>query len=167
MPSKNIGNPKNCLRCMGEISTMIDHQKGGGWGCLGQQSAANTFNGRLIPAYGGLKPVRYPGQEPNSINKVRKTKRFYWAYDRDTVNVTANSSRLGSRSAAFCCSNLVAAWCIRISTILVTHCISGRCVKVCVGGRERYSGSGLTLKNQLQSRQDFVPAQIFWQVFVR
>ena len=81
---------------------------------MGQQPAANTFNGRLIPAYGGLKPVRYPGQEPNSINKVRKTKRFYWAYDRDTVNVTANSSRLGSRSIAFCCSNLVAAGLIRI-----------------------------------------------------
>ena len=82
---------------------------------MGQQSAANTFNGRPIPAYGGLKPVRYPGQEPNSINKVRKTKRFYWAYDRDTVNVTDNSSRLGSRSIAFCCSNLVAAGLIRIS----------------------------------------------------
>ncbi len=94
---------------------MIDHQKGGGWGCLGQQSAANTFNGRLIPANGEHKPIRYQGEEPNSINKVRKTKRFYWAYDRDTVNVTVNSSRLGARSIAFCCSNLVAAGLIRIS----------------------------------------------------
>ena len=81
--------------------------KRGWWGCLGQQSAANTFNGRLIPAYGGLKLVRYPGQEPNSINKVRKTKRFYWAYDRDTVNVTDNNPRLGARSAVFRCSNAV------------------------------------------------------------
>ena len=144
-PPKNIGNPKNCLRCVGRISTMIDHQKGGGWGCLGQQSAANTFNGRLIPANGEHKPIRYQGEEPNSINKVRKTKRFYWAYDRDTVNVTVNSSRLGARSIAFCCSNLIAACRIRFSTNLLAHGISGRCGKVCVGVSVRYSGSRTAL----------------------
>jgi len=58
--------------------------------------------------------MRYPGQEPNSNNKVRKTKRFYWAYDRDTVNVTDNNPCLGARSAAFRCSHLVAAVLIRI-----------------------------------------------------
>ena len=67
-----------------------------------------------MPACGGLKPVRYPGQESNSNNKARKTKRIYWVYDRDTVNVTDNSSRLGSRSAAFCCSNFITAVLIRI-----------------------------------------------------
>ena len=160
MPPKNIGNPKNCLRCVGRISTMIDHQKGGGWGCLGQQSAANMFNGRLIPAYGGLKPVRYPGQESNSINKVRKTKRIYWAYDRDTVNVTDNSSRLGSRSIAFCCRNLIAVRCIRISIVVDAE------KYVWVRGKD-IPASDRLYENQLQSRQDFAPTKIFRQVFVR
>ena len=104
--------------------------------------------------------MRYPGQEPNSINKVRKTKRFYWAYDRDTVNVTANSSRLGSRPAVFCCRNLIAVRCIRISIVVDAE------KYVWVGGKD-IPASDRLYENQLQSRQDFVPAQIFWQVFVR
>ena len=125
--------------------------KRGWWGCIRQQSAASTFNGWLIPAYGGLNPVRYPEQEPNSNNKAKKTKRIYWAWDPDTVNVTDNSSRLGPRSAAFCCSNLIA---VDVEKYVW---VRGKDIPV----------SYRFYKNQLQSLQDFVPAQIFWQVFVR
>jgi hypothetical protein len=49
---------------------------------------------------------------------------------------------------------------------LLAHGISGRRGKVCVGGKD-IPASDRLYENQLQSRQDFVPVQIFWQVFVR